>query len=104
MIDEENNAEKLPEENLSDKNRSDVEFKKDQANGNMGDPTAKRNIGPNDTTQRSNQKDELQNLHIGGNEVSGYGGNAPGAGENAAGPGFEAEGSEFANDHPAREE
>src|SRR5690349_10544637 len=99
MIEEENNP-----ENQSDKNRSDVEYKKDQTNGNLGDPTAKRNIGLNGATQRDNQKDELKNLHIGGSEVTGYGNNSAEAGEAASGPGFEAEGSEYANDHPVKEE
>ena len=99
MTEDENQAENLP-----DKNKSDVEFKKDQANGNLGDPTSKRNIGPNDTTQRSGQKDELKNLDIAGNEVTGYGNNTVVAGESASGPEFEAEGSEFANDHPERDE
>lgn len=90
--------------NSNENNKSDVEYKRDQANGNLGDPSAKRNMGPDGTTQRSNQKDELGNLHIGGNEVSGYGGKTTGAGEQAAGPGFEAEGSEYANDHPVKED
>ncbi|KAA9345925.1 hypothetical protein [Adhaeribacter soli] len=99
------NSEEQPFDN-NEKNKSDVEFKKDQANGNLGDPTAKRNIGPNGIQQRPNQKDELDNLHIGGNEVTGYGDNLPAAdaGENAAGPGFEAEGDEYTNDHPVKEE
>ena len=99
MIDEENNP-----GNSNENNKSDVEYKRDQANGNLGDPSSKRNIGPDNTTQRSNQKDELGNLHIAGNEVSGYGANTEGAGDSAAGPGFEAEGSEFANDNPIRED
>ena len=99
MIEEEDKAENLP-----DKNKSDVEYQKDQANGNLGDPSSKRNLGPDGTTQRNNQADELKKLHIGGNEVSGYGGNVTGAGETASGPGFEAEGSEYANDHPVKEE
>jgi len=99
MIEDENTA-----ENQSDKNKSDVEYKRDQANGNLGDPTAKRNIGLNGATQRSNQKDELKNLHIGGSEVTGYGDNDNEAGEAASGPGFEAEGSEYANDNPVKDE
>ena len=72
------------------------EYKKDQAGGNLGDPSAKRNIGPNGIMERKDQKDELSNLQIAGNEVTGYGGNDHvNAGESAQGPGFEAEGSEF---------
>ena len=90
---------------LNERNQSDTEFKRDQSNGNIGDPSSKRNIGLNGEMQRANQKDELQNLHIAGDEVSGYGAtNHTDAEENAAGPGFEAEGSEFANDNPIREE
>ncbi len=89
---------------INDKNKSDVDHKMDQANGNLGDPSAKRNIGLNNATQRDNQKDELENLHIAGNETTGYGDNTDGAEENASGPGFEAEGSEFSNDHPVKEE
>lgn len=88
----------------NDKHKSDIEYKKDQANGNLGDPSAKRNIGPGGIQQRPNQKDEIQNLHIGGNEVTGYGNNTSDAGESAAGPGFEAEGSEYNNDNPVKEE
>ena len=99
MIDEENKT-----EDANATNRTDTEFKRDQANGNLGDPTAKRNLGPDNTTQRPDQKDELPNLQIGGNEVTGYGGKTTEANENAEGPGFEAEGSEFTNDHPNKEE
>ncbi|MFC5269829.1 hypothetical protein [Adhaeribacter terreus] len=98
------NEEKSPgHENRT--NRSDMAFKRDQANGNIGDPSSKRNIGLGGETQRDNQKDELENLCIAGDEVSGYGANNhTDIGENAAGPGFEAEGSEFSNDNPVRDE
>lgn len=91
-------------EDTNKNNRTDTEYKREEANGNLGDPSAKRNLGPDNTTQRPNQKDELANLHIGGNETTGYGANTTGANENAAGPGFEAEGSEYTNDHPVKEE
>jgi hypothetical protein len=85
-------------------NQSDLEFQKDQANGNIGDPSSRRNIGLNGETQRNNQKDELENMQIGGSEVTGYGNLTPDDNESiAAGPGFEAEGSEFSNDHLAGE-
>jgi hypothetical protein len=88
----------------SSRNKSDSEYKKDQANGNLGDPTAKRNIGLGGQMSRPNQKDELENLHIQGNEATGYGANTEEPNENAQGPGFEAEGGEYHNDHTAKEE
>lgn len=71
------------------------EYLQDQSNNKAsGDPTAARYTGANGYTQRSNQKDQLENLHIGGSETSPQGGNDhSGAGEQAQGPGFEAEGS-----------
>ena len=73
---------------------AEKEYQKEEANGTIGDASARRYIGANGYTQRTGQKDQLENLHIGGNEVTGQGGNdheTPG--ENAAGPGFEAEGN-----------
>ena len=71
------------------------EYQQDQSNNKAsGDPSAQRNIGANGYTQRSDQKDQLENLHIGGSETSPQGGNDhQNAGEQAQGPGFEAEGS-----------
>ena len=71
------------------------QYKQDQSNNkSSNDPSAARNTGANGYTQRSNQKDQLENLHIGGSETSPQGGNDhTGAGEQAQGPGFEAEGS-----------
>ena len=71
------------------------EYQQDQSNNkSSGDPSAQRNIGANGYTQRSDQKDQLENLHIGGSETSPQGGNDhQKAGEQAQGPGFEAEGS-----------
>ncbi|MCI1187385.1 hypothetical protein MON38_08130 [Hymenobacter sp. DH14] len=71
------------------------EYQEDQSNGKTSsDPTAQRNIGARGYTERSNQKDQLDNLHIGGSETSPQGGNDhQNAGEQAQGPGFEAEGS-----------
>lgn len=70
------------------------EYAKEQTNGALGDPTARRNIGANGYTQRTGQKDQLENLRIGGDEVTGQGGHDHDTpGERAAGPGFEAEGS-----------
>ena len=71
------------------------EYKQEQSNGKASnDPSAARNTGANGYTQRSNQKDQLENLHIGGSETTPQGGNDhTNAGEQAQGPGFEAEGS-----------
>ena len=71
------------------------EYQQSQSNGkDTSDPTAQRNIGAHGYTQRSNQKDQLENLHIGGSETEPQGGNNhQSAGEQAQGPGFEAEGS-----------
>lgn len=79
------------------------EYQQDQSNGKASnDPTAARNVGANGYTQRSNQKDQLENLHIGGSETSPQGGNDhTNAGEQAQGPGFEAEGS-YELDHNLR--
>ncbi|MDQ2768967.1 MAG: hypothetical protein M3Y54_00500 [Bacteroidota bacterium] len=71
------------------------DYQQSQSNGkDTSDPTAQRNIGAHGYTQRSNQKDQLENLHIGGSETEPQGGNNhQSAGEQAQGPGFEAEGS-----------
>ena len=71
------------------------EVQKQESNGKeSNDPSAYRNVGANGYDQRSNQKDQLENLHIGGSETSPQGGNEhESAGEQAQGPGFEAEGS-----------
>ena len=78
-------------------------YKQDQSNNKASsDPSAARNTGANGYTQRNNQKDQLENLHIGGSETSPQGGNDhTGAGEQAQGPGFEAEGS-YELDHKLR--
>ena len=79
------------------------EFKQDQSNHKSSPaPTSARNIGANGYDQRNNQKDQLENLHIGGSETSPQGGNDhASAGEQAQGPGFEAEGS-YELDHDVR--
>lgn len=71
------------------------EYAQDQSNNkSSNDPSAARYTGANGYTQRDNQKDQLDNLHIGGSDVSPQGGNQhTEAGEQAQGPGFEAEGS-----------
>lgn len=79
------------------------EYRQDQSNNKASnDPTAARNTGANGYTQRNNQKDQLENLHIGGSETSPQGGNDHhSAGEQAQGPGFEVEGS-YELDHNLR--
>ncbi|MCA8830724.1 hypothetical protein [Hymenobacter pini] len=71
------------------------ELKQDMSNGKAADdPSAHRNTGAGGYTQRSDQKDQLENLHIGGGEGQPQGGNEHhDAGEQASGPGFEVEGS-----------
>lgn len=71
------------------------QYKQEQSNDkSSNDPSAARNTGANGYTQRNNQKDQLENLHIGGSETSPQGGNDhSSAGEQAQGPGFEVEGS-----------
>jgi hypothetical protein len=74
-----------------------------ESNGKeANDPSAQRNTGANGYTQRSDQKDQLENLHIGGDETTPQGGNDhKNAGEQAQGPGFEAEGT-YELDHTVR--
>jgi hypothetical protein len=94
----ENEKENIPG-HVNKNNRSDEKYRLDQANGNSGDPSSKRNIGLNGETQRDNQKDELENLHIAGDETTGYGANNHiDSEENSSGPGFEAEGSDSLDD------
>ncbi|UOR07304.1 hypothetical protein MUN82_09430 [Hymenobacter aerilatus] len=86
------------QENIIPKNEqleNKKEFDESQSNGKeMSDPSAARYTGANGYTQRSNQKDQLENLHIGGDETHPQGGNEHHAeGENAQGPGFTKEGS-----------
>lgn len=71
------------------------DYQRDQSNGKESDDaSAHRSMGANSYTQRSNQKDQLQNLHIGGDETHPQGGsNHTTAGEQAQGPGFTDEGS-----------
>ena len=58
------------------------------------DASAHRNQGPGGYTQRSGQKDQLGNLHIGGSDTEPAGANeGEDPREQGQGPGFEAEGS-----------
>ena len=79
------------------------EVQEQESNGKeSNDPSAQRNTGARGYTERSNQKDQLENLHIGGSETEPQGGNDhTNAGEQAQGPGFEAEGS-YELDHSVR--
>lgn len=72
-----------------------ADYQRDQSNNkDSDDASAHRNVGANGYTQRSDQKDQLQNLHIGGSETEPQGGNNhTTAGEQAQGPGFTEEGS-----------
>lgn len=77
----------------------DNDYRERVGMGNHPDPSAKRNMGPNGETERPGQKDKLENLHIGGNEATGYGANVPDNVETVAqGPGFEFEGSDTGMD------
>jgi hypothetical protein len=71
------------------------DYQEDQSNNKKSDDaSAHRNVGANGYTQRSDQKDQLANLHIGGSETEPQGGSNHGtAGEQAQGPGFTEEGS-----------
>jgi len=71
------------------------DYQRDQSNNKQSDDaSAHRNVGANGYTQRSDQKDQLANLHIGGGEGEPQGGNNHDtAGEQAQGPGFTEEGS-----------
>ncbi len=72
-----------------------TDYQRDQSNNKQSDDaSAHRNVGANGYTQRSDQKDQLENLHIGGSETEPQGGNNHStAGEQAQGPGFTQEGS-----------
>jgi hypothetical protein len=72
-----------------------TDYQRDQSNNKQNDDaSAHRNVGANGYTQRSDQKDQLSNLHIGGSETEPQGGNNHStAGEQAQGPGFTQEGS-----------
>jgi hypothetical protein len=78
------------------------DHRKGPTNDNKPDPSAKRNVGYGGALERDDQKDSLENLHIQGNETTGYGANNPNSTEEfAQGPGFEFEGSDTAMDDDA---
>ncbi|MVN75550.1 hypothetical protein GO988_04350 [Hymenobacter sp. HMF4947] len=70
------------------------DYQRDQSNNkNSDDASAHRNMGANGYTQNSEQKDQLQNLHIGGGEGEPQGGNNHSDSDPGQGPGFAVEGS-----------
>ncbi|NDK55887.1 hypothetical protein [Pontibacter fetidus] len=77
------------------------DFSKRVSMDNRPDPSAKRNVGPGGTLERAGQKDKLENMHIQGNETTGYGATGKSSTNDylAQGPGFEAEGSDTAMDN-----
>lgn len=85
--------------NTEDVKNTNSDYNKRVSMGNHPDPSAKRNVGPGGDLEREGQKDKLQNLHIGGNETTGYGANDHKSVDNISqGPGFEYEGSDTAMD------
>ena len=81
-------------------------FKAAESNGKTtNDASAARYTTRDGDTERSNQKDQLENLHIGGSESTPQGGKTTTANEQQQGPGFEVEGSyELDHDVRAREQ
>jgi hypothetical protein len=94
MATEEENIQNTP----SSAKNVNSDFNKRVSMGNHPDPSAKRNIGPDGQTERSGQKDKLENMHIKGNETTGYGASDTSKSVEylAQGPGFEFEGSDTA--------
>lgn len=73
------------------------DFNRRVSMNNRPDPSAKRNVGPGGTLERAGLKDKLENMHIQGDETTGYGAtNKTNNDYLAQGPGFEAEGSDTA--------
>ena len=73
------------------------DFNKRMTMNNHPDPSAKRNVGYGGQLERSGQKNKLENMHIQGDETTGYGANDPKSVDYLAqGPGFEFEGSDTA--------
>lgn len=94
-----NDEDKAKEEITDRPDNVNSDYNERVSNDNHPDPTAKRNIGLGGDTEREGQKDKLQNLHIGGNEATGYGANSSKSIESfAQGPGFEYEGSDTGMD------
>jgi hypothetical protein len=81
--------------NHNEQLEKEKQYKASQSNGKeANDPSAQRNTGAQGYTQRGDQKDQLDNLHIGGSETEPQGANNHDSpGEQAQGPGFVEEGS-----------
>ena len=79
----------------NEQQQKEKEYQEGESNGkSLNDPTAARYTGAHGYTQRSDQKDQLENLHIGGSEATPQGAtDHQDAGEQQQGPGFEDEGS-----------
>ncbi len=85
-----------------DTQEAEKDYQADQSNGKQAsDPSAARYTGAHGYTQRTDQKDQLENLHIGGDETHPQGGNTAKTNEQQQGPGFTAEGS-YELDHQLR--
>jgi hypothetical protein len=95
--DEGENADIIDNNNIprNEQLEKEKEYRQDQSNNKASsDPTSARHTGAHGYTQRDNQKDQLANLHIGGDDTHpGGGNNHHDAGEQAQGPGFATEGS-----------
>ena len=77
-------------------------FKAAESNGKTtNDASAARYTTRDGDTERAGQKDQLENLHIGGSESTPQGGKTTTANEQQQGPGFEVEGS-YELDHDVR--
>ncbi|TPG63593.1 hypothetical protein [Hymenobacter nivis] len=87
----------------NEQQQKEKEYKADQSNGKEeNDASAARYTGAHGYTQRSDQKDQLENLHIGGSERTPQGGTEhTAANEQQQGPGFGVEGS-YELDHDVR--
>lgn len=95
----------MPTDHLTNHNEQLEEekaFKAAESNGKtVNDASAARYISSDGDTQRSGQKDQLENLHIGGSETTPQGGKTTTTNEQQQGPGFEVEGS-YELDHDVR--
>jgi len=94
-----NNREEDKKKAPSEEKNVNSDYNKRMTMGNKPDPSAKRNMGPEGYTERAGQKDKLKNMHIGGDETTGYGANDPSSTESfSQGPGFGVEGSDTGMD------
>jgi hypothetical protein len=85
-------------EKEEERQEEDLRYHNEQTNHNVGDPTAKRNMGPGGMSGQSDDKGQLHNLVIEGNEATGYGDNSDVEAKSGnGGPGFQAEGGEYAS-------